>query len=121
MTEKKPAALVKVMRSGLGVDDMLMIDGHDNALIGVAVVWKEVASGGASRVDIAVNDGSKIVETLVKDGLDEDEASEFVQFNVEGAYVGITTPIIVWPCSRDYVDDLVSPPPEPLVPAPVKE
>ena len=38
-----------------------------------------------------------IVEKLVSEGMTQEEAFEFVEFNIEGAYVGEETPIIVWP------------------------
>jgi hypothetical protein len=44
-----------------------------------------------------VYDGNKIVEKLVSEGMTQEEAFEFVGFNIEGAYVGEETPIIVWP------------------------
>ena len=70
---------------------MLKIDGHDNAVIGSATPWI-----GNSRVEVLVYDGNKIVENLVSKGMTEEEALEYVEFNIEGAYVGETTPIIVW-------------------------
>jgi hypothetical protein len=31
-----------------------------------------------------------------RDGMDDDEAREYIEFNIEGAYVGPDTPILVW-------------------------
>jgi hypothetical protein len=75
---------------------MLEIDGFDGALIGKAEIW--VPSGaGASYVDKLVYDGEKIVAILMAQGMSEEDAREYVSFNIEGAYMGIGTPIIVWP------------------------
>ena len=38
----------------------------------------------------------KIIEILEKDGMTEEEAIEYISFNVEGAYVGPKTPVFMW-------------------------
>ena len=35
-----------------------------------------------------------------------EEALEYISFNIEGAYVGEATPIIVWPCAMEQVDEI---------------
>ena len=70
---------------------MLKIDGHDDAVIGSAIPWIN-----HTRVEVLVYDGNKIVEKLVLEGMTQEEAFEFVEFNIEGAYMGEETPIIVW-------------------------
>ena len=73
---------------------MLKIDGHDDAIIGPAMVWTE---DGALR-DVLVYDAEKIRETLMKrDGMSFEDAREFIEFNIEGAYMGPHTAIVVWP------------------------
>jgi hypothetical protein len=73
---------------------MLKIDGHDDAIIGPAMVWAE---DGNLR-DVLVYDAEKIRETLMKrDGMSFEDAREFIEFNIEGAYMGPHTAIIVWP------------------------
>jgi hypothetical protein len=39
----------------------------------------------------------------MKDGMDSDEAREFIEYNIEGAYVGEDTPIITW--TQDIWDE----------------
>ena len=34
---------------------------------------------------------------MERDGMDEEEAFEFFQFNIEQAYVGQTTPVYIYP------------------------
>ena len=43
-----------------------------------------------------VYDAEIIRENLMKDGMDSEEAREYMEFNIEGAYVGESTPVLVW-------------------------
>lgn len=73
---------------------MLKIDGHDDAVIGPAFIWGD----GGTRTHVLVYDAEVIRATLMKrDGMEADEAREYIEFNIEGAYVGPDTPILVWP------------------------
>lgn len=79
---------------------MLKIDGFDSALVGIASVWKD----GGERVDTLIYDGEKIITILCEQsGMSYDEALEYISFNIEDAYVGENTPIIVWSCDMDHV------------------
>jgi hypothetical protein len=74
---------------------MLKFDGFHKALMGVAEVW--VPTGvGMSLVEKAVYDGERMVRVLMRKGMTEEEAREYISFNVEGAYLGPETPIIYW-------------------------
>ena len=85
----------------------LKIDGFDGALFGISSVWQRAEGGGATRVDTLIYDGDKIVETLVlNSGLSHDEAVEYIDYNIIGAYVGENTPIIVWPCEMSVIEDM---------------
>jgi hypothetical protein len=87
---------------------MLKIDGFDNALIGIATVWQR-AEGGGRRIDTLIYDGDAIVSILMHEsGLSLDEAEEYISYNIEGGYVGETTPIIVWPCAMDRVEEILA-------------
>jgi hypothetical protein len=70
---------------------MLKINDHDNAILGPASIWRN-----NSTVNVLVYDAEIIRENLMKDGMDSEEAREFIEFNIEGAYVGEDTPVIVW-------------------------
>lgn len=73
---------------------MMKIDGHDDAIIGPAMVWTE---DGSLR-DVLVYDAEVIRETLMKrDGMSFADAREYIEFNIEGAYMGPHTAILVWP------------------------
>jgi hypothetical protein len=39
-----------------------------------------------------------------RDGMTRDEALEFVDFNIEGAYTGNDTPLLVWPVIDEEYD-----------------
>jgi hypothetical protein len=71
---------------------MIKYDGYDEAIIGPALVWRD-----QQRVDVLVYDAEKIREILMRDGMDAEEAREFIEFNIEGGYLGIETPVLVWP------------------------
>jgi hypothetical protein len=72
---------------------MLKITGHDDAILGPAMIW-----GNGERISVLVYDAEAIRTTLMeRDNMEADEAREFIEFNIEGAYMGPDTPILVWP------------------------
>jgi len=72
---------------------MLKIDGHDDAVLGPALIW-----GNGTRISVLVYDAEVIRNTLMeRDNMEADEAREYIEFNIEGAYMGPDTPILVWP------------------------
>jgi DNA-binding transcriptional regulator of glucitol operon len=72
---------------------MLKIDGHDDAIIGPALVWRN-----NTMVSVLVYDAEVIRNTLVtRDAMAFDDAREYIEFNIEGAYMGEHTPVLVWP------------------------
>ena len=66
-------------------DEIMCADGFDEAIVGVAYMF-----GGNA---VALYDRNKIIETLVDEGLTEEEAWEHYDFNIAGGYVGEKTPI----------------------------
>ena len=78
---------------------MRQIDGHKNAIIGSSFIWGK----DGEQIEILVYDAEIIRENLMyKDGMDFQEAREFIEYNIEGAYVGPDTPIIVWKYDSFY-------------------
>jgi hypothetical protein len=72
---------------------MIKLDGYDDAIVGPAMIWVD-----KERVDVLVYDAETIREILMsRDGMGSDKAREFIEFNIEGAYMGPGTPILVWP------------------------
>jgi len=70
----------------------MFIDGMDEAIVGIAVQWGSPA--------LAVYDGERIVEILAKD-MGYEEAVEYFSANIECAYVGPGTPLILYRPSED--------------------
>jgi hypothetical protein len=76
---------------------MLKADGFDEAIIGQACIWRD-----KGMHDVLVYDAEKMRDILMKrDGMSAEEAREYIEFNVEGAYMGVSTPIYVW--TEDYL------------------
>lgn len=66
--------------------EALYMDGFDDAIIGIAT--------RCGQPLLVVYSYDKCIEVLAKD-MTEQEAEEYMSFNVEGAWVGERTPIIV--------------------------
>ena len=70
----------------LGEDEnFLLADGFDDAFVGI---------GRQFSRPIAIYNRSKCIDILQED-MSEEEAEEYFQFNVEGAWVGENTPIFL--------------------------
>jgi len=68
-------------------DEALLIDDHDNAIIGMAS-----RCGGPS---VVLYDPDIIIDNLHARGMSQEEAQEFFEFNIEGAYMGEHTPMFL--------------------------
>lgn len=66
-------------------DPTLYADGFDKAIIGFAEEWIEVPRVIYSK--------AKMQDILIEEGMSVEEALEYLEFNVWGAYVGEGTPI----------------------------
>jgi hypothetical protein len=71
---------------------MIKYDGYDEAIIGPAYIHRD-----HQLVHVLVYDAEKIREILMRDGMTAEEAREFIEFNIEGGYLGVETPVLVWP------------------------
>jgi hypothetical protein len=70
-------------------EDVLVLDpdSFDAAIVGLV-----------SRIDrpaVVCYSVEKILEVLMEDGMDEEEAREYYEFNILGAYVGEATPMFL--------------------------
>ena len=63
---------------------MILAFGYDEAILGVDTEYQRV-----------VYSKQKMVDVLTSDGMSEEEAVEFLEFNTWSAYVGESTPIFV--------------------------
>ena len=66
----------------LAEEECLTADGFEDALVGCTY--------GANVV--AVYDINKMIEVLLEEGMEYEDAVEFLDYNVVGAYVGDKTP-----------------------------
>tara|TARA_R110000744_G_scaffold65259_1_gene134085 strand:- start:5602 stop:5835 length:234 start_codon:yes stop_codon:yes gene_type:complete len=72
---------------------MLQVDGMSEALLGQMTMakWED------NPYEVLVYSVDKIIEILIdRDGMTEEEAVEFFEFNIEGAYMGRMTPVYVY-------------------------
>jgi len=84
----------------LPADEILQADGFDAAIIGYAEVWAE-----KGRMRVMAYDRDRCIEVLVdRDGMSWDEAREYFEFNVAGAYVGDMTPVFISRVIADTTD-----------------
>jgi len=74
-------------------DGCLMADGFEEALVGF---------GTRFNSPVTVYDLNKCISVLVeRDGMSYEEAEEYMDFNVLGAYVGEETPVFI----GDYIHE----------------
>jgi len=67
---------------------LLLEPAMDVAIVGLV--------SGAGRQQAVCYDRDKVVQVLMeRDGMERDEAEEFFDFNIEGAYVGPQTPVFI--------------------------
>ena len=69
-------------------EEAVLYDGFEEALIGVAEHW-----GHEGLTCVALYDYGLCVKILMKQDMSDDEADEYLQFNVVGGYVGPYTPV----------------------------
>ena len=66
-------------------------DGLDAAIIGVTM----------GDPTVLVYDYDKLVDVFIAQGMDAEEAEEWISFNVLGAYMGEGTPLIMCVCAPE--------------------
>jgi len=72
----------------------LVYDGMDNALIGV--YRGDLARQDMQEASIAVYSFVKFIQIYIdRDGMSEEEAIEFFDYNVAGGYIGKYQPLII--------------------------
>jgi|TARA_R100001480_G_scaffold123408_4_gene121892 hypothetical protein len=82
---------------------MKIWDGYDDCIIGVGT--------RCGMTDVFIYDKHKMITKLVrKDDMTYDEALEFIDFNIAGAFIGEDTPILVDRMTRaeikSYIEEL---------------
>jgi len=82
-------------------DRPLKMDSFEDCFIGTCCTWH-----GNQRVERLIYSGEKMLDNLTKDdAMEVEEALEYIEFNIQSAYVGPHTPIILWECSLDDVEE----------------
>jgi hypothetical protein len=65
---------------------VLRADGFDDAVVGITLV---------NDVWVCIYDEDKIIEKLTKDDMSYEEAREYFEYNILGAYMGTGTPVFM--------------------------
>lgn len=72
--------------------ELTVARGFDDAIIGVGY--------RCGQPPVVVYAVERVIEILMtRDGMSNDEAIEFFEFNIEGAWMGNTTPLFMHPAS----------------------
>lgn len=76
------------------MEDLILFTEFDEAFVGTTYRNGEL---------LAVYDYEIMVALLIKDGMTEEDAIEYIDYNVLGAWFGDKTPIVVYP---QFLEDL---------------
>ena len=66
--------------------DLLIMDGYDEAIIGVVT---------RMGLEVICYDLDKVIKILMKQGMDEQDAWDWYQFNMVGSWIGEQTPVFL--------------------------
>ena len=86
---KRRAILEQIEEQELG--QVVLLDGLDSAILGLVAIPNNVT---ASATVIAYS-VKLILASLCADGMDEEDALEYFNFNIGGAYLGEGTPVFL--------------------------
>jgi len=75
------------INEALDGEDVLLADGFDEALVGFGRQFNSFL--------VAIYDRDKCIAVLTGQGMSDEEAEEYFEYNVQGAYVGERTPIFL--------------------------
>jgi len=81
----EPMSLRDLAIEQVGGEDLMFFDGYDDAIVGVTYHKGE---------NIVVYDRAKVLRILEKT-MSPDEAADFFEYNIAGAYLGPQTPIFL--------------------------
>ncbi len=66
--------------------ELICADGFDDCIVGIAQQFNK---------DFVIYDREKVLAKLMTDGMSREEAEEYFEFNIVGAYVGESTPAFI--------------------------
>jgi hypothetical protein len=81
---------------------MLKIDGYDEALIGIAEQCTGIKLLAYDYLKLI-----KITQDNSKSRMSYEDAMEYVDFNIVGAYMGEGTPLIVYTYTMEEVEEII--------------
>jgi hypothetical protein len=88
MTTKTTEKITSCIENHLSYDEEIMLaDGFEDAFVGIS---RRIGSPA-----FAVYNRDRCIEILCNDGMTQEEAEEYFEFNVAGAYVGDSTPAFI--------------------------
>jgi len=90
MNERMCARTRRKILEGMILDDnpqAMLMDGYDGAIIGTA--------SRLSKPTLVAYDSSRILSILRRRGMSHEEAVEWFEFNIAGAWVGENTPVLI--------------------------
>lgn len=73
-------------------EEIIQFPDLKDALIGWSTPWQ------GRRSTVLAYSARKCIECMMKDGMSEEEAREWLELNTEGSYLGPNTPIIIHDC-----------------------
>lgn len=71
-------------------EDLLGLDGYDDCIAGIVTRF--------GQPPLVCYDRRKIIDKLIAEGLDEEQAEEHFSYNMIGAWAGDRTPCFIEPC-----------------------
>tara|TARA_R100000742_G_C4213688_1_gene39354 strand:- start:210 stop:539 length:330 start_codon:yes stop_codon:yes gene_type:complete len=75
-------------------ETFLRADGFDDAIIGVGNQF--------SNDNVIIYSADKIIDIMMgRDGMKSEEALEYFEYNIKGAWMGKHTPIFIWEASKE--------------------
>lgn len=80
--------IVEWLDRHVGLGEILLWDGLEDAFVGVVTNFHQET--------VACYDCDKIIELLMsRDGMELEEALEYIDFNIAGGYLGDKTPVLM--------------------------
>jgi hypothetical protein len=77
----------------------LLVDGADDAIIGYI--------NRCGQPMVVIYDYQRLVEHFVSEGMSEDEATEWIEFNIIGAWIGEGTPGVLMRATNEDILELI--------------
>lgn len=79
--------------AGYDASELLCMDGYHDCIVGIV--------NRIGQPPIICYDTTKVIASLVSDGMTEEEAEEYFNFNQLGAWIGINTPCFLTPLTLE--------------------